>query len=112
MRQTFVLALIVLLGAHGALAQPEQESHLLGAGVFTCRTWTVDHHSQNVAIYVEEAWVFGFLSAIGYVHLNRMDPLHGMDGGAVDSWIDNYCSAHPLDRIAEAASAFIAAHPH
>jgi hypothetical protein len=39
------------------------------------------------------------------------NPLNGPDAQGVWAWIDNYCHAHPLVQISEAASAFTATHP-
>jgi hypothetical protein len=39
-------------------------------------------------------------------------PAQGVDGEGVLAWTDDYCSAHPLDEIANAAAEFYYAHPH
>ena len=61
---------------------------------------------------VEESSLTGFLTAIGWVGQDGADPLEGVDAAAVFAWIDNYCSAHPLDQIVIGAEQFSRAHPH
>ena len=56
-------------------------------------------------------WVVGYLSGVGAVDVAGYDPLNGMDAEGVFAWIDNYCRAHPLDKIEKAAATFVAAHP-
>jgi hypothetical protein len=34
-----------------------------------------------------------------------------MDANGISGWIDNYCRAHPIEDISEAAKAFLNAHP-
>ena len=55
-------------------------------------------------MYMNEQWVTGFLSGIGFVGEDGADPLKGLDGNAVHAWIDNYCHAHPLEqKLSDAA---------
>jgi hypothetical protein len=54
---------------------------------------------------------WGFLSGIGYEGDANLNPLNGMDAYGVWAWIDNYCQAHPIETIMEAAEAFASAHP-
>jgi hypothetical protein len=51
----------------------------------------------------------GFLSGIGFTADG--DPLAGMDAEGVWSWVDNYCRAHPIEKIAKAAAEFDRIHP-
>ena len=48
-----------------------------------------------------EQWVAGFLSGMA-VKQSGSDFLNGLDAEAVFGWLDNYCSAHPLERISNA----------
>ena len=40
------------------------------------------------------------------------DPLLGLNAAAVEVWIGNYCQAHPLVYVGEAAVAFDRTHPN
>jgi len=74
----------------------------------SCGTWTSKRQQGYAA---DDAWwLLGFLSGVGYE--GPENPLNGVaDGEVVWAWIDNYCSAHPLDALFEAAKAFVREHP-
>jgi hypothetical protein len=57
----------------------------------------------------EAAWVLGFLTAVSQYNVtgSPKNIVHGLTGSGVDHWVDNYCAAHPLDNIDEAASALV-----
>ncbi len=62
---------------------------------------------------MSEQWILGFLSGVGYAgNESGLDPLIGVDDEGVWAWVDNYCQAHPLDLLIQAAVAFRMAHPH
>lgn len=106
-----------LLFATEAIAQshaPDAASYMLiGQGNQSCGTWTAARRERNALGH--EQWVVGFLSGVGYMGLTGgglpYNPLRGVDADAVWAWIDNYCSARPLDRIKDAAVAFMFEHP-
>jgi hypothetical protein len=83
---------------------------LLGPGGASCGTWTADRRTGLHQI--DLAWVLGFLTAVGYIGVDNLDPLQGLDANAVAAWIDSYCQQHPLQDIDAAAQAFLHAHPH
>jgi hypothetical protein len=61
---------------------------------------------------LDEAWVLGFLSGVGYTGKAEYhyDPLHGLDRNAVAAWIDIYCWTYPLQDIVDAAAGFVHVH--
>jgi hypothetical protein len=66
-------------------------------------TWTADRRT-NVNLYqIDQAWVLGFLSGVGYMGNANLDPLQGLNFHAVTAWIDNYCQRYPLQGIEAAA---------
>ena len=84
-----------------------------GAGHASCGTWVADRrHPDSPVAYMDVEWMLGFLSGVGYAGPPTADPLGGLDGNAVATWIDNYCQAHPLEKIIDAGAAFYRAHPH
>jgi hypothetical protein len=113
-----VLAVILMTGATEAGAETYVSA---GSGTLSCGSWTADRREYNTGGRVtqgsqeaqqESAWVLGFLSGIGFIHNNGDDPMDGVDSQGVWAWIDNYCKAHPIVSIADAAGAFYNAHPH
>lgn len=88
------------------LASPDAKPWtVFGVGNRTCGRWTLDHREQNDEYTSELAWLGGFLTALNHesvldAHANLTDDT---DMPAATGWIDNYCIAHPLDRLATAA---------
>ena len=60
---------------------------------------------------MQEQWLLGFLSGIGFMALGELDPLHGVPSEAVSGWVDTYCRGHPSETLETAARAFIQEHP-
>jgi hypothetical protein len=84
-----------------------QAGHMIGLGGNSCGSWTASRRGN--AAELSQQWVLGFLSGLGWE--GRNDPLANMDANGVWAWIDNYCSAHPIEKIADAAGAFFTVHP-
>ena len=99
---------------------------MLGAGPTSCGAWTQDHKSnpKSPKGYAEDIWVTGYITAMNLWYLPRdrgisRNLAEGTDVDGLAGWIDNYCSANPLDNIADAAEAlavelatkWFAAHP-
>jgi hypothetical protein len=80
---------------------------IAGGGLSLCGAWTTARRDGQ-AIGFEE-WIAGFLSGFGdlaaSVPIPEMDPLRGLNTQTVRAWVDNYCQAHPLERIVQAAEA-------
>lgn len=97
------------------VAQAQATVIIMGEGTSSCGTWTAARRDREA--YRHEAWVAGFISGVANASITQssrqaIDPLRGVDINGVLGWIDNYCHAHPLDLIENAAWAFINAHPH
>jgi hypothetical protein len=103
-------ALAVALTTNAEAAGPNDVA-IIGAGVLSCETWAANRR-DGVAVAVDQ-WILGFLSGAAYQGPGPqvLNPLKGVDADAVWAWMDTYCRAHPIDRIADAGVAFIAAHP-
>jgi hypothetical protein len=84
----------------------------LGAGTASCGIWSGFRRegSTSARALSSEQWVLGFVDGISEASGGTLDPFNGMEAKNVWEWIDNYCQANSLKSIAEAASAFIAAH--
>ena len=118
MRFLLILTVLTILLTTGATEA--QTYTAIGSGTVSCGSWTAYRpayipggsatlSSQNAL--QNQAWVLGFLSGVGFIG-NGDDPLNGMDAQGVWAWIDNYCQAHPIENIAQAAAAFYHVHPH
>jgi hypothetical protein len=85
---------------------------LNGRGALTCESWTAARrNSSRPEAGLNEQWVVGFLSGIGFMALGELDPLRGVDGQFVYDWVDGYCRNNPAETIADAAGRFIQQHP-
>jgi hypothetical protein len=101
-----LLLLVILAIALPAGSMAQQIYAVVGAGVATsCGTWSANRRSNSQIWYSQVQWVLGFLSGVGFQGINNggYNPLHGLDGGAVAGWLDNYCRAHPLEQLAGAS---------
>ena len=82
---------------------------LIGAGLKSCGSWAADRRNQGTPAQMDEQWVLGFLSGVGWT--GKYDPQNGMDAAGVWAWIDNYCQGHPIDNLGVAAAKFVGFHP-
>ena len=82
-----------------------------GLGRNSCGTWTADRGDpKTLKTYVDTSWVLGFIAGAAVFGADR-DPGKGLDNQAIYAWIDNFCREHPSSKIADAAAAFVEAHP-
>ena len=110
-----VILAAVLVTGDGAAAQV-----IGGGGMESCGSWTATARDFGEGRPVTQGrmqhlqhlqWVLGFLSGMAAYPDSSFDPLNNTDADGVWAWIDNYCGAHPLEKIVVAAKAFVAAHP-
>jgi hypothetical protein len=102
-----IFACLILVVGLMAGTVEAQAAHMVGLGGNSCGSWTASRRVTSAAL--SEQWILGFLSGLGWEGKN--DPLVNMDAKGVWAWIDNYCSAHPIEKIADAAGAFFTVHP-
>lgn len=97
---------MILLALAIAAAQPTPKS----AGIMvynfpdtdSCATWT----AQRRANYHEPhlmGWVLGFITGLNAYGPNNGNIAPGTNASGLIGWIDNYCSANPLDSVTTAA---------
>lgn len=83
-------------------AAPVADVAILGPPNNSCGSWLSYRRAQGgPMLWQIEQWVAGFLSGMA-VKQSGSDFLNGLDAEAVFGWLDNYCSAHPLERISNA----------
>jgi hypothetical protein len=114
-------ALAVALAAVISVARRADAYTVVGSGTGSCGAWAAHHRAfypgapptdDAQSFLGDMQWVFGFLSGIGFSSVNGDDPAAGVEGERIIAWIDNYCQAHPLDKLRQAAAAFDTAHQH
>jgi hypothetical protein len=105
----FLMALVVGTFAASGIAAAYTS---IGSGATSCEAWAAARLSPNSPdTAMQQQWIVGFLSGIGFMVLGELDPLHGLDAKAVYGWVDRYCHDHPSETIELAARVFIQEHP-
>jgi hypothetical protein len=105
MRRLFVAMLAFLWLTAPALAHAQHIYETLGAGVLSCGSWTEGRsHDDRPLVDVMEAWVEGFVTAenVNRVSTGRSEVTKAVDSPGLNAWIDNYCTAHPLESLSAA----------
>lgn len=87
---------VAMMMAAGIAAAGET---VLGSGVLSCEAYL---DAEETAKLSSESWVLGFLSSSN-MRARNLDLLQNMDNGTVIDAIENYCTRHPSDSIADAA---------
>jgi hypothetical protein len=80
---------------------------VIGYGGQTCGKWTQDRNHNEFGARLNEAWLLGFISARNGSSQAGFDITQDADNAGLFVWIDNYCAAHPLVLIADAAARLI-----
>jgi hypothetical protein len=90
------------------MTEAKAEYTAIGVGTSSCGSWTA--YRRNREAFGFEQWILGFLSGAGFEGTDGTDPLNNTDADAVWAWMDNYCLAHPLDKIMNAGATFVTVH--
>ncbi len=89
------------------IAQPVPFTNL-GEGTTTCGEWLDKRKATPERVLPEGAWTLGYVTAASRFRARGTSDLsHGIEGSAVDHWLDNYCALHPLDEIQTAADLLV-----
>jgi hypothetical protein len=104
-----MLAAVLALGVLGGTAHAARTYTALGTGLArTCSEWS-ENVAGTTALNVEGValvnWATGFVSGAGF--FGSTNPGAGMTPASLEEWIGGYCSAHPGDKLATAAAAFV-----
>jgi hypothetical protein len=111
--------------APAAHAGGDRGPWIIGVGTRTCGTFVNDLRMSRRApgsveasyVFMEVSWVQGFLAAENAEFIGQLramsdkakfadkDLLLGLDADAFKVWLENYCQAHPLDHLFDAANA-------
>jgi hypothetical protein len=103
-------------------AIPAGSGYVLDVGASSCGKWTEARRVRGtLAEGTHTSWIYGYLSAAAALlegearsavflgknnktlieKANILSPKY-IDADAINAWMDNYCSAHPLETIADA----------
>ncbi len=80
-----------------------------GQGTNSCGRWLEERKKDSLESATLTVWVVGFLTAYNVYVAPSGDVLEGTDVDGAVAWIDNYCTAHPLETVASASEALVRA---
>ena len=121
MRFLLILSVLTVLLTAGAPEAQAATYTMSGAGIRSCGSWSAHSGELNSPGPVTQGLPSrtarvgmgpGVSFWYGFIHNNDGDPLDSVDAEGARAWIDNYCRAHPIENIGDAAAAFYFAHPH
>lgn len=98
-----VLVIFVVMARGAAPKASQNDRFIFGAGALSCGQWTSKKPGEAMRIS-QTSWIQGFLSASSnYVNIRETD------FEALNKWVDQYCTQHPLDNIDKTAFELLAA---
>jgi hypothetical protein len=109
--QTASLLIGALLAGMSLASAQEPMATTLGVGNRSCGSWIEARRSVGLLPDVYEGWIAGYLSGSNAIisyeyHTDDLAQAQKQtDARGLYAWIDNYCQAHPLNSIAQAADA-------
>ena len=76
-------------------------------GTKSCGEVVADFKENGRGKLSNSIWVAGYLTAVNEHVANRSNIAPGTDPAAWDLWINNYCTANPLESLSSATTALI-----
>jgi hypothetical protein len=98
------LLITIASPARTALAA-EPYSAIMGIGTSSCTLWSGERGAKKD--FPWDQWLLGFVSGASHVDGGNAPTTDYSDGASVLGWIEDYCRAHPLDQLAQAARAYV-----
>lgn len=95
-------AIVVLICFLSAGGSAQRKFDVYGHGALSCGQWVTRQKEGRSDTVV--TWVVAFVSGAGYT---APYTLKKTDADAMTVWIDNYCSANPLDSISNASGRLV-----
>jgi hypothetical protein len=97
-----ICAVVMLVGTAG----PGEATMIAGEGTGSCGEWMHLRQEGGFKPIPAQAWILGYLSGanIWSGSPDFPDILRETDNDSLFAWIDNYCQAHPLEKVADAAN--------
>jgi hypothetical protein len=101
-----ILAMSVSVHPASAVG-PDGRFSVKGPGGSSCGTWT-ESRKDAVAGANNVSWMLGYVTAYGrYGWSLSSNVAADTDNIGLVAWMDNYCAAHPLEEIEDAAHALV-----
>jgi hypothetical protein len=103
-----IVALFIGLGSAAARSFGQGTYTMYGYGASSCGEWNADRSNAYRHDRHEHgmAWVLGFVSSgVGW----EGEQMQRSDAAAMEQFIDQYCTQHPLSKLSEATRALVEA---
>jgi hypothetical protein len=100
-----VITAAILATPMSLLAQHYVDLRIFGAGNSSCGAWTEERRNDSALANGYILWIEGFVTATELSHPSIVPAAKQIDSDAIAGWVDNWCAAHPLDKISNAANA-------
>ena len=88
-----------------AVRGSNDESDINIVGAVSCVDWVNDHSHNSASASLGEYWLIGFLSGIAAG--TKTDFMKNSDANSIVTWMNQYCSKHPLDSISVGVNVLI-----
>jgi hypothetical protein len=99
---------VLVIGARSTTARQTVDVTSYGPGFKSCAVYLYAREQKNAdeAAFID--WLGGYVSGVNAISLTTNNILGDADLTGTIYWIDNYCSANPRARFAEAVGARVA----
>jgi hypothetical protein len=106
MRVCMLAAAMLLAGTIHASSQTKNH---WGEGNAPCADWTKERGAHTVLGTQLGAWVRGYVSGANVMqnHRDNLFQVTNADMDAMEGWINDYCLAHPQDKLVVAADLLV-----
>ena len=100
------LGLAIVLAAMVLAGKVDAQVLIVGSGGLSCGTWVTDRQRTSYGMMLEIAWVEGYITGLNAGLPSEFSNNHQvgahLDLDGFNVWLDNYCTAHPLDHLIDA----------
>lgn len=106
MRQ--LLLALALLGAALPVAATEQQKTYAVYMTIPCEAYLQERWDPQGVRYKQiQAWISGYVTAYNGWQADTHDILGGSNVASAESWVENYCKAHPLNNLSNAMAELV-----
>ena len=107
--RTMILALVLWLSSHLAVAVEPANLVVWGNGQLSCGAYIEARNAPKHAVGSYDdtftQWFLGFVTAYNWENVGNPDWLQDTDVDGAILWLENYCKQHPLESFFYAIAA-------
>ena len=101
----FALILAAAVASPCTAAEKDGRYTILSMGTKSCGDVVADFKEGGPGKLSNSIWIAGYLTAVNEHIATRSNIAAGTDAEAWNLWVNNYCSANPLETLASSATA-------